>query len=301
MSGSRGARITRRSLLAAGIAVVGAGAVGEAVNLRLLPGRSTMYRVLGLDGPAGVIPDIDPVPSTSGSFVSAARKRRRVGWTIAAPRSDAPLPIVVALHGYGSDHTDFFGEHLGYDRFLAAHIAAGGAPFAIAAVDGGNRYWHRRADGDDPAAMVVDEFLPFLGRRGFDTARTGLVGNSMGGYGALHLGGVLAAARGSVRIRAVSAISPALWTAAGDTARGAFDDAADFRANTVLGRQRALDGVAVRVDCGTGDGFEPAVRTYVDGFAVRPDGGFEPGGHTHAYWRRTAPQQLAFLARHLRS
>lgn len=297
MSGSRGARITRRSLLVGGAAVVVAGAAAEAVDLRLVPGRSTMYRVLGLDGSAGTIPDVDPVPSTSGSFVSTARKGATVGWTVAAPHSDTPLPVVVALHGYGSDHRDFFGRHLGYDRFLAAHVAAGGAPFAIAAVDGGNRYWHRRADGDDPAAMVTDEFVPMLSDRGFDTGRLGLVGNSMGGYGALHLGGVL----GSSRVRAVSAISPALWTSAGDTARGAFDDAADFRANTVLGRQRSLDGVAVRVDCGTGDGFEPAVRTYVDGFRERPAGGFEPGGHTHDYWRRLAPQQLAFLARHLRS
>lgn len=295
MTGSRAARITRRSLVVGGAAVVVAGAAAEAVNLRLLPGRSTMYRVLGLDGPAGTVPDVDPVPSTSGSFVSSARRSETVGWTIAAPKADGPLPIAVALHGYGDDHADFFGSHLGYDRFLAAHVAAGGAPFAIASVDGGNRYWHRRADGDDPAAMVVDEFLPLLARRGFDTARLAFTGYSMGGYGALHLAGVL----GSARVRAVSAISPALWTSAGDTARGAFDDAADFRANTVIGRQRSLDGVAVRVDCGTGDGFEPAVRTYVDGFATAPAGGFEPGGHTTAYWRRLAPQQIAFLARHL--
>lgn len=295
MTGSRAARITRRSLVVGGAAVVVAGAAAEAVNLRLLPGRSTMYRVLGLDGPAGAVPDVDPVPSTSGSFVSSARRGETVGWTIAAPEADGPLPIAVAVHGYGDDHADFFGSHLGYDRFLAAHVAAGGAPFAIASVDGGNRYWHRRADGDDPAAVVVDEFLPLLARRGFDTARLAFTGYSMGGYGALHLAGVL----GSARVRAVSAISPALWTSAGDAARGAFDDAADFRANTVIGRQRSLDGIAVRVDCGTGDGFEPAVRTYVDGFATAPAGGFEPGGHTTAYWRRLAPQQIAFLARHL--
>jgi len=297
VSGSRAGRITRRSLIVGGAAVVAAGAAAEAVNLRVLPGRSTMYRVLGLDGPAGSIPDVSPVPSTSGTFVSAARKGVTVGWTVAAPAADAPLPVVVALHGYGDDHADFFGSHLGYDRFLAAHVAAGGAPFAIASVDGGNRYWHRRADGDDPGAMVVDEFLPLLARRGFDTARLAFTGYSMGGYGALHLAGLL----GSARVRAVSAISPALWESAGETARGAFDDPADFRANTVLGRQRSLDGVAVRVDCGTGDGFEPAVRTYVDGFTTAPAGGFEPGGHTTAYWRRLAPQQLAFLARNLRS
>lgn len=295
MTRSRAATITRRSLLVGGIGVVAAGATAEAVNLDLLPGRSTMYRVLGLNGADGTIPDVDPVPSVSGSFVSASRKGRTVGWTIAAPASDTPLPVAVALHGYGDDHAAFFGRELGWDRFLAAHIADGGAPFAIASIDGGNRYWHPRADGDDPAAMVVDEFLPLIARRGFDTDRLALTGYSMGGFGALRLGGVL----GASRVRAVSAISPALWTSAADTARGAFDDAADFRANTVLGRQAALDGVAVRVDCGNGDGFAPAVHTYVDGFDAPPAGGFEPGAHTHGYWRRLAPQQLAFLARHL--
>lgn len=295
MTRSRAATITRRSLLIGGIGVVAAGATAEAVNLDLLPGRSTMYRVLGLNGADGTIPDVDPVPSVSGTFVSASRNGRTVGWTIAAPASDTPLPVAVALHGYGDDHASFFGRELGWDRFLAAHIADGGAPFAIASIDGGNRYWHHRSDGDDPAAMVVDEFLPRIARRGFDTDRLALTGYSMGGFGALRLGGVL----GASRVRAVSAISPALWTSAADTARGAFDDAADFRANTVLGRQRALDGVAVRVDCGNGDGFAPAVHTYVDGFDAPPAGGFEPGAHTHGYWRRLAPQQLAFLARHL--
>ncbi len=292
---SRATTITRRALLAAGGSLLLAGGAFEAVDQRLLPGRSTMYRVLGLDGPAGRIPDVPPVPSTSGTFVSAARGGRTVGWTITAPHSATPLPVAVALHGYGGDHRTFSGNALGYDRFLAAHLRSGGAPFAVAAVDGGNRYWHRRADGDDPASMVVDEFLPLLGDRGLDTTRLGLTGNSMGGYGALHLGGVL----GAERVRVVAALSPALWTTAGDTARGAFDDAADFRANTVLGRQRALDGIAVRVDCGTGDGFEPAVRAYRQGFRVAPAGGLEPGGHDRAYWRRTAPDQIAFLGRHL--
>ena len=288
-------RVTRRALIAGGGVVLAAAAVAETVNLRLLPGRSTMYRVLGLDGQPGRIPDVTPVPTSSGSFVSKARGGRTVGWTIAAPESSGPLPIAVALHGYGGSHRTFFGDGLGYDRFLAEHIAHGGAPFAVAGVDGGNRYWHRRVDGDDPGAMVLDEFVPMLEQRGFDTRRLAFTGNSMGGYGALRFGGLL----GPGKVRAVAALSPALWTSAGDTARGAFDDAEDFRTNTVLGRQRELDGVPVRIDVGTGDGFEPAVRTYVEGFTTKPSGGFEPGAHDAAFWRRMAPAQITFLARHL--
>ncbi|PCN48640.1 hypothetical protein Csp2054_05965 [Curtobacterium sp. 'Ferrero'] len=291
----RPSTVTRRALIAGGGVVAVAGAFAAAVDLRLLPGRSTMYRALGLDGEPGRIPDVRPVPTTSGSFVSRARGGRTVGWTIAVPESTDPLPVAVALHGYGGSHRTFFGSALGYDRFLAQHIASGGAPFAVAAVDGGNRYWHRRADGDDPGAMVLDEFVPMLEQRGFDTGRLAFTGNSMGGYGALRFGGLL----GAGAVRAVAALSPALWTSAGDTARRAFDDAADFAANTVLGRQRSLDGVAVRIDVGTGDGFEPAVRTYVDGFRTKPAGGFEPGAHDAGFWRRMAPQQIGFLARHL--
>ncbi|MCJ1714143.1 alpha/beta hydrolase family protein [Curtobacterium sp. VKM Ac-2922] len=289
--------LTRRALLAGAGAVALGGATVAAVDLRVVPGRSTMFRVLGLDGTDGTVPDVTPTPTTWGSFVSHARHGRTVGWSITAPPSEHPLPVVVALHGYGDDHREFTSSSLGFDRFLAQHIHRGGAPFAIAAVDGGNRYWHRRADGEDPAGMVVDEFLPLLRDQGLDVDRLGFTGYSMGGYGALYLAGAL----GSGRVRVASALSPALWRSAGDTARGAFDDAADFQRNTVLGRQTRLQGVAVRVDCGTGDGFEPAVRSYVAGFAAghRPAGGFEPGGHTHGYWRRLAPAHIAFLGAHL--
>jgi hypothetical protein len=93
--------------------------------------------------------------------------------------------------------------------------------------------------------------------------------------------------------------SPALWHRAADTAAGAFDDAADFRAHTLFGRERGLSGIPVWVDCRTGDPFYPAARDYVDALSPRPAGGFQPGGHDPGYWRRMAPPQLAFLAAHL--
>jgi S-formylglutathione hydrolase FrmB len=134
--------------------------------------------------------------------------------------------------------------------------------------------------------------LPQLASRGFDTDRIAFTGYSMGGYGALRFGWTL----GSDRVRAVSALSPALWTTAQAAASIAFDSPADYAANTPYGRQDRLTGIPVRVDCGTGDGFEPAVRTYVDGFHSPPAGGFPPGGHDMAFWRRVAPGHLTFLA-----
>jgi len=199
---------------------------------------------------------------------------------------------VVCLHGRFADHTSLFGNHIGLDRFLAADPQ----PYAIAAVDGGDTYWHPRASGEDAGAMVVEEFLPLLAGHGLRTDRIGLYGYSMGGFGALCLAGLL----GPSRVAAVVAVSAALWIRAADTAPGAFDDAADFAEHDVMGRQRDLDGVPVRLDCGRGDGFAPAVRRYRAGFdhQAEPAGGFQAGAHDDNYWRRAAPAQLRFLGHH---
>lgn len=235
----------------------------------------------------------------SGSFASKARLGADVGWSIAYPPGSAPgdpLPVAVVLHGYGGTHASAFGgAHLGLDRYLAAHAQAGGPPFALASIDGGNTYWHRRVTGEDAGAMVVGEFLPLLRKRGLDVARIGFLGWSMGAFGALALASQL----GSPRVAAVAAESPAIWHTAAEAASIAFDSPADFAAHTVFGRQSTLDGIAVRVDCGTGDGFYPAARDYVAGFATAPAGGFEPGAHDVGYWRRMVPAQLAHLGRHL--
>jgi S-formylglutathione hydrolase FrmB len=291
---TRAAVVTRRAFLATGLSVLALGGAAEAVNAGLVPGRTTMFRLLGLNGPEGTIPDVTGAPVTSGSFESAARGLD-VGWSVAAPADMHNLPVVVALHGYGGTHASLFGNGLGLDRFLAAHLAAGGKPFAIASIDGGSRYWHPRRDGDDPAAMVTDEFLPRLEKMGFDTGRLAFTGYSMGGYGALRFGWKL----GPDRVKAVTALSPALWTTAGAAATVAFDSPADYAANSLYGRQDRLAGIPTRIDCGTGDGFQAAVRTYVEGFREPPAGGFEAGGHDMSFWRREAPAHLRFLAENL--
>jgi hypothetical protein len=86
---------------------------------------------------------------------------------------------------------------------------------------------------------------------------------------------------------------------AAHAAEGAFDDAEDYAEHDLAGRQELLAGIPVRIDCGTGDGFYLPTKHYVAGFAEPPEGGFEPGGHDYGYWRRLAPAQLQFVARHL--
>src|SRR5690349_395295 len=158
----------------------------------------------------------------SGSFDSRWR-RTTVGWSIAYPKGHGAgdrLPVVVSLHGRGGDHTTSF-RSLRLRSSLDQVVGAGTKPFAIASVDGGDHsYWHRRTDGTDASAMVRDEFLPVLAKQGLDTERLGLFGWSMGGYGALLMAG-----KQRLPVKAVAVSSPALFTAPGATAPGAFDDA----------------------------------------------------------------------------
>jgi fermentation-respiration switch protein FrsA (DUF1100 family) len=292
---------TRRSVLLGGAGVVAAGlvAAGVGVEQGVLPGRPFIQEHLGLNGEDGVIPDIQPGPELQDSFTSAARGGVEVGWSLILPPGgdQVPLPLVVALHWLGVDHRSLTGYELGLDRYLAQHVQDGGAPFAIAAPDGGTGYWHPH-DGDDAGAMVTDELLPMLEQRGYDTTRIGLLGWSMGGYGALRLAGL----RGKDATWAVVASSPALWSHPDDASTSGFADAAEYEEYSVFHDQDQLTGIPVRVDIGTGDVFYRDVQDYVAGFPDDADvtSTFEPGGHTPGYWRRMLPAQLDFLGEHLR-
>jgi enterochelin esterase-like enzyme len=293
--------ISRRAALLAGLGGVAAlAAVGGAgVEQGVLPGKHALRRVLGMDGPAGTIPDVAPGRMISGAFPSAARRGARTGWTVAyPPRGGRGLAVLVVLHGRGGDHRQAFGNHLGLDRFLARAVVDGARPFAIASVDGGDHsYWHRRRDGTDTGAMVLTEFLPLLARHGLQTARIGVFGWSMGGYGALWLASRLGAARVAVGV----AESPAIWHHADETPSGAFDGPADFAAHTILGHTDRLRGIPLRIDCGSDDGFAGATRDLRAQLSPAPAGGIEPGSHDMGYWRRMAPAQLRFVAAHLTS
>ncbi|WP_426573949.1 alpha/beta hydrolase [Aquihabitans sp. McL0605] len=292
-------QLSRRRLLIGGACTVGVVVGGGALaSAGLLPGGTRLRRALGLDGEDGTIPDVPPGPAALGSFQSEHRKQL-TRWAVSYPpgsKVGARLPVLVSLHGKGGTAGTSF-QSLGLDRFLAAAIATGTAPFAIAAVDGGNTYWHHRDDGTDSGAMVLDELLPILADRGLDTRRLGLFGWSMGGYGALHL-----ATRSMVpAVRSVSTMSAALWTDDHDTARGAFDDEADFAADDVFEQRRSLGSIPMRMDCGTDDPFAGANREFRDGLATEPAGGFQRGAHSLGYWRRMAPAHIEFAAHHLTS
>ena len=293
--------LSRRAVLVGGTATLGvsaAGAVG--IQQGVLPGRPQVQALLGLNGAAGVVPDVDPGPIVSGTFVSERRLGAATGWSLVRPPGGAgSLPLLVALHGLNRGHEDLMGPDFGLPQFLAAAVRDNIPPFAIVAVDGGTTYWHERPTGEDAGAMVVEELLPMLAERDVQVDRIGLLGWSMGGYGALHLAGLL----GPDRVAAVAATSPAIWTDPDDARPSGFEDAEEYAEFSVIGRQGELIGIPVRIDCGTGDPFYRAVKDYTDGFPDEADvtHTFGPGAHDAAYWRRMLPEQLEFLGVGLRA
>jgi pimeloyl-ACP methyl ester carboxylesterase len=276
---------TRRQFLTAGGALVAVG-VGGAIEMGGHRRTSILHRFGLANSPDRSVPP-SHTPVVSGTLQSA-HMSGPAKWSMSVP-AGVLTGVVYCLHGHGEDHRFAFDQ-----IHLPDFAAAGGANIAIAAVDGGtDSYWHRRADGDDPLAMLLDDFITLVESRVGVRPRA-LLGWSMGGYGAL-----LAAETAPSRFRAVCAASPALWTSPGSTAEGAFDSADDYRRHDVYAHAARLDALTVRVDCGTGDPFFSAVKKFVEGLHPAPQGTFGSGFHDDAYWRSVAPAQIRTITRAL--
>jgi S-formylglutathione hydrolase FrmB len=236
----------------------------------------------------------------SGSFTSRFRPDTATNWSVAIPARGAssdqrPLPVALFLHGTGGTSSIVFDELRAHD-VLARHIGRGGTPFAIAAADGGDNWWHRRAYGTDTQSMLLEEFIPMLAAQGLDTGRLGLFGLSMGGFGVLLL-----ASQGRLPgIRAVAAMSPAVWSQYDAGRTDVFDSAEDFAANDVFALRPRLEFVPKRIDCGTEDNLLYSVRDYVKDLPGQLEGGFQAGGHNEDYWRSILPDVVSFLGTNLR-
>lgn len=274
-----------------------AGAAGLGTGLveaEVLPGKVRLDRALGRCGDSPRVP-ARRANVREATFRSAARGRNVRVVVLTPPGAPRRLPVAVALHGFGGDARSMLGHAL--DHFLAQAAAQGIPPFALAGVDGGGTYWHPRASGDDPQKMITDEVLPRLRRQGLGTDRIGVLGWSMGGYGALLLGQTL----GPSRVAAIVASSPAVFPSYADARAanaGAFDDAGDFARHDVRKALGRLREIPAWVDCGGSDPFAGASRLVRAGLQS-PAGGMFGGCHDASYWRRRAPAHLAFLGRHL--
>jgi S-formylglutathione hydrolase FrmB len=203
----------------------------------------------------------------------------------------AGRPLLVFLHGRGS-HGD---EANANDAFLAALRALGPrAPAVVFPNGGGSSYFHRRASGDWDR-YVVDEVIPEAVRRlHADPRRVAIGGISMGGFGAYEI-----ARRHPGRFCAVGGHSAALWLRAGETAPGAFDDAADFARHDVetVARRRgraAWSGARLWLDGGTADPFRAADETFAARLGI-PIHHWR-GGHDFGYWQAHYSAYLRFYA-----
>ncbi len=207
-------------------------------------------------------------------------------------------PLLVFLHGRGGHAGDFF-----HREFFAELARLGPRAPIVVQLDGGNHgYWHDRR-GARWGRYVLREAIPAAVKLlGADPKRVAIGGISMGGFGAFDL--ARRARKG--RFCAVGGHSPAFWLASGDTAPGAFDDAADFSRHDVYrwvrARGRPFGRVPLWIDHGDQDPFSAADARVVR--ALRAGGSslqshVWPGRHETAYWRAHTASYLRFYARAL--
>jgi S-formylglutathione hydrolase FrmB len=201
----------------------------------------------------------------------------------------AGRPLLVLLHGRGSSPNAFL------QQGLAPALRALGprAPDVLLA-DGGDRsYWHDRRDGRWGTSLLREAIPAAVARLRADGTRVAIGGESMGGFGALDL-----ARLHPRRFCAVGGHSAALWRSGGETAAGAFDDAADFARHDVVSSPFPFHG-PVWLDVGASDPFRAADTAFARDHGLRLR--VWPGGHEGGYWASHLRAYLRFYAQALRS
>jgi pimeloyl-ACP methyl ester carboxylesterase len=293
------AGITRRQFLVAGGLVAVFAAAAGALGWRSWRVRDSWYRLTGAYGEAGTPPPSHKVTYRKGDLPSR-HLREPAAYDIAYPpgvavddrEALAATPVLICLPGRGRSPGELLQGHLQFGDFVADAVEQRGvAPFAVAALQASETYWHARQGGDDAMAMLFDEFIPFI--RG-DLGLGGplaIMGWSMGGYGALR-----AAELHPERFTAVCGVSAALWRSYEEGVGDAFDSAADYDEHDVYAGVDRLRGLPVRLDCGRQDPFYEADLAFAEALPEPPAGGFTAGGHNDDYWMRVAPAEIDWIA-----
>lgn len=293
-----GRRLTRRRVLLGGGAAIGAGA--------LVAGGATLTGLVETPAPvpqrvpASPRPYRGPQAAVTVEWVRSVARNRSVRLVIASPvgRDRATLPLCVGLHGLGANAL-WWGDP-GMRRALGAAWASGVPPFVVAAVDGGDNYWHPYRPGDDPMRMLLDELPTWMLQRGLARDSQGVpvlcAGVSMGGAGALMY--ARARAQLGAPVRAAAAMSPGLFTDWRVASRRPFAGPADWAANDPLRFFPELAGTPTGVWCGDRDAFMRSVERYIS--LARPQfSRISPGRHDGAYYASILPQVIGFLGSHV--
>ncbi|HBX80296.1 MAG: alpha/beta hydrolase-fold protein [Propionibacteriaceae bacterium] len=271
------------------------------------PSRRTLFTTAGIAGAALLgaaavaVPELmevaqlvvpvssEPAPIPTG-LIFKSGTLSTTHWPGGKPYWGVVIPpnakgTIIALQGTGSDAKKWF-------EYYDAPSAAMQTGMAIAAIDGGDYWWHDRASGVEGADLVLEDLLTAARAAGAPTERIGFTGLSSGGYGALLLATMLP----RERVVGVAAMSPAVWKNWADAKNeDGWDDEANFNANDIYQRTAALDAMPVWLCCGKQDHYYPNVQSVA---AALPNAQtlFDTGVHQDSYWRDHLPLAAAFLA-----
>jgi enterochelin esterase family protein len=221
-------------------------------------------------------------------------------------------PVVYLLHGHGGGQWDWV--RAGRAREAADRaIAVGTLPPLNLVMPGVGNSWY--VDGPEPhgamATALLDGLMPTEEEQlGADSDWRAMVGLSMGGFGALHLG-----MREPERWRFIGALSPAIFTPKNGFSdlqlylfSGAFGEpferdryAAAEPFGQIAGLAAAEHRPALYLSCGAEDYFGLAEGTRAFGEALADAGipatvRIKPGRHDWAFWRDELPEALTALA-----
>lgn len=292
--------IRRRTLLGgtAGIAAV-AGVTALVADAESQAPAPVAQRLPTPPGPRGV----DAVATTE--WVRSQARHRPVRLVLVAPAGldRTTLPVCLGLHGLRGN-ASFYADS-GMRRGLGTAWAGGVPPFVVAAVDGGDNYWHPYRPDDDPGRMILEELPRWLAERGINRATPDgpgvpslVTGFSMGGAGALMY--ARERARRGARVRAAAAISPGLFTDWRVASRRPFAGISDWAANDPLRFYPELATTPTGIWVGDRDTFVEATRRYL--VLARPAvGSVTPGRHDGTFYASVLPAMMRFLGAQLTS
>ena len=215
-----------------------------------------------------------------------------------------PLPVIYLLHGYGQNHASWL-----KDVPITASLADRYQVILVCADGGiGSWYWDSPVDPKFRyETHVIHELIPYIDAHYSTVGRRegrAITGLSMGGHGALYLGfrhqdifGAAGSMSGGVDICPF----PEEW----DIAKRLGPEAEQperWREYSVLGQTQRLtkNGLAIIIDCGTGDFFLDANRKLHKTLLylrVPHDYIERPGGHLLPYWNNAIEYQVLFFSK----
>jgi S-formylglutathione hydrolase FrmB len=235
-----------------------------------------------------------PVGAVVEGRFAARGTAATVGYAIALPAGVDPRSIegvVYLLPGRGGSARavdEFSG-------FAADVMAAGTRPFAIIGIDSGESYYHPRTSGEDRLA-IVEHDLPALARQHFPRlAYESIVGQSMGGYGAL-----LAAERTPGRYRAVGVAGPAIFQSYAEENHAigdGFDNARQFARYDVIAHASRLANLPLIMRAGYDDPFLTNIKAFAKHVRHADVRYVEHGCHDDGFWRASAREIFTFVTK----